>query len=265
MALAAILGLPCELFSRWTPSRSLRHPPSTWKVAWRRTAPSTGRVSGGQEGAGTVALITRPTGPANWTLGKDPGRNTDPEANGELDVYELDGEGTVVSRINYFFDWLNAGWKVSPVYDTDMHHSKWAGVEGPKTAGAWTKDGTWSGNQWPALRVAMRAHRTFANYPGKAKNYIRLVSLDAGGEPECMMGSTLPTTGEPLRLEITVSASQKQWHFRLFTNQKSAFGTPAASAAPADTTLVDGKEQRWRPTIDTSGGEVDCRRGDPWP
>jgi hypothetical protein len=205
------------------------------------------------DGAGTVALITHPTGPANWTLGKDPGRNTDPEANGELDVYELNGEGTVVSRINYFFDWLNAGWKVSPVYDTDMHHSKWAGVEGPKTAGVWIKDGTWSGNQWPALRVAMRAHRTFANYPGQAKNYIRLVSLDAGGEPECMMGSTLPATVEPLRLEITVNASQKQWHFRLFTNQKSAFGTPVASAAPADTTLVDGEEQRWRPTIDTSG------------
>lgn len=205
------------------------------------------------DGAGTVALITHPTGPANWTLGKDPGRNTDPDANGELDVYELNGDGTVVERINYFFDWLSAGWRVSPVYDTDMHHSKWTGNEGPKCAGAWIRDGTWSGSQWPALRDAMRAHRTFANFPGKAKNWIRLVSLTSGGQPECLMGSSLPAQSDPLRLEVTANAASKKWHFRLFTNHKSNYGNPAASAAPADTSLVNGSEQRWRPTLDPTG------------
>lgn len=213
-------------------------------------------------GTSAYATLTHPSGPTPW-YGDDDSRfrDTDPAHHRDVELIELNGGddhagngNNRVDGINTYFRFLNDGWQVSPVWNSDMHHF-YSGPEKAKGYGAWIDPADWRpGNYRAALRRSARRHNTFANHPGNQRNYIRVVSLRAaGGAQEAMMGSTLgPRARLHLRIRANISRGNERWTFRIYTNRNARFDDPLRTAGPAATEVVSsGSVQQWEPSIRT--------------
>lgn len=210
------------------------------------------------------ATLTHPSGPTPWYNDDDSAfRDTTPANHPNVELIELNGGddnpangNNRVDGINTYLRFLNDGWQVSPVWNSDMHHF-YSGPEKAKGYGAWIDPDDWRpGRYRAALRRSARRHNTFANHPGNQRNYIRVISLHApGGRQEAMMGSTVPARDRlHLRIRANITGSNERWWFRLYTNRNRRFDDPARRAGPADTDVVaDGRAQQWEPSIRTEG------------
>lgn len=210
------------------------------------------------------AVLTHPSGPTAWYNDDDGAyRDTNPANHPDIELIELNGGddnsangNNRVDGINTYLRFLNDGWQVSPIWDSDMHHF-YNGEEKAKGYGAWIDKVDWKpGSYRLTLRRAVRKHNTFANHPGNQKNYIRMISLSsAGGAPEAMMGSTLPKRDRlHLSIRTNITSGNKRWHFKLFTNLNRKFPSPHRTVGPAGTQAVSGgTEQEWTLGLDTTG------------
>lgn len=209
------------------------------------------------------AVVTHPSGPTPWFDDDDSAfRDTDPSNHPDAELIELNGGddrsangNNQVDGINAYLRFLREGWQLSPVWDSDMHHF-YSGPERAKGYGTWVDRRQWRPESYRSvLRTAARRHVSFANHPGDERNWIRLVSLDASGAPEAMMGSTLAARSTlRLRVRANIDGGRERWTFRLYTNRDARFDSPARVAgAPATEVVAGGSAQQWEPTLDTSG------------
>lgn len=207
-----------------------------------------------------TGVITHPghTPGIGWITAEDGGWETGiPTSSSSYEyirLIEINGAtGGYSEGRDTYFRILNRGWKVSPVWATDMHNL-WGGEEKPQSAGIWTHPDDWvSGNYRNAFRSAAKARATFANFPGANRYSIRMITLTSTGAPEALMGSTLARrTTVKLRIKATTTGGSKPWTFRLFkSDDVTQTSTPVwLTGDPADCTSVsNGTEQEWEPTV----------------
>lgn len=208
-----------------------------------------------------IAVVTHPSGPTAWYDDDDSAfRDTDPSHHPDTELIELNGGdddasngNNQVDGINAYLRFLNDGWQLSPVWDSDMHQF-YPGAEQAKGYGTWIDRADWTaGNFRNALRAAARRHSSFANHPGDERNYLRVLSLTASGAAEALAGSTLsPRETLRLRVRANVPGSTERWTFKLFTNRNRRFDDPLRVAGPGATSVVAG-DQQWEPMLDTTG------------
>ena len=210
------------------------------------------------------AIITHPSGPTAWYNDDDSAyRDTDPSNHPNTELLEVNGGdddasngNNMVDGINVYLRFLNDGWQVSPVWDSDMHQF-YGGPEQAKGYGTWIdRAAQWAPSTYrAALRTAARRHSSFANHPGNQRNYIRMLSLAADGSPEALAGSTLPPRARlRLRVRANINNSDERWFFRLYTNRASRFDAPFMSAGAGATDVVMGGDvQQWEPSFPTDG------------
>lgn len=98
-----------------------------------------------------------------------------PEVDRKMNFYEFNGGGPTWEM---FFEVLDAGWRVSPVYNQDNHGADW-GSKNDRRAGYFLEELTRE-----SLHEAMNDRRSFMSYDKNAS--LRLMALDA-----CWMGSIL--------------------------------------------------------------------------